>query len=658
MAKKMNVDFKKILLEKGERIGLGVAVGFMALLLILGAWSGLGKQSPLGQLKSKTKSLNDKMASSRFDPVKYPKPEGAKMTKGDDLDPKATKVEDWFGRQSPENTKKRNPPILALKAYQVQYLRVPVRVIEKDDKQVQVIAAKGAQPNVMEPAFAEKIRPTRMVVISATFPYKEQLDLYRLALRAAKPEDLKQFPQFLGLVVYRRTTLPDGKVKMWKFEGDKDTEWETIIGQDPTKEPLPAFHGLLSVAPAIQEDDAKQREYLMPGLAMPRPALTSAAVYPALKMPKPGKGEPAIPDGTEPKPAPEQPAPGGMEGDQVVSANLDDLPEDYKTWLAGSGVNIFDPFTTPFHKKGKEVVETTGRFKHDVALCRFIDIDVLPGHTYDYAIVIRAANPNHGKFEEVAAEAFAKPAELLSPYNYVPRVEIPWDVNLYVADELAMDRLYNKESAMVGGELGRAGVEGTEEQRRVAVQIHAWVDKVRSQPLSPIFDLGEWVVDERLLVHRGEFIGKRIQVDVPKWDPASRRYFLALHVAKEKGEKVKRNKNDKGMLVDFAVKTQPRLPPALLVDFTGGQLRDMAVGFSPPPAKVKVLPNDESAAEILILTPEGKLDVRNGVTDTDPQLPVGRTRLERYEAYRDRILKLKPKKEDKNDNDPFKRPGK
>src|SRR5580692_10587418 len=125
MAKKLNIDFKKILIEKGERIGLGVAVGFMVLLLLLGAWTGLGKESPKGKLEANTTKLDKEIKSTRFDPTKFPPPPVAPRGAGVEVNLQDLKIQDWFQRENPENTKKRNPRILALTDFEVQYLRVP-----------------------------------------------------------------------------------------------------------------------------------------------------------------------------------------------------------------------------------------------------------------------------------------------------------------------------------------------------------------------------------------------------------------------------------------------------------------------------------------------------------------------------------------------------
>src|SRR5438034_431824 len=69
---KPNIDFKKLLLEKGEKIGLGVAVGFMLLLIIFGLFmpdKGFFSGSPsVNASKLKTESTRVKDQQARAEP--------------------------------------------------------------------------------------------------------------------------------------------------------------------------------------------------------------------------------------------------------------------------------------------------------------------------------------------------------------------------------------------------------------------------------------------------------------------------------------------------------------------------------------------------------------------------------------------------------------
>jgi hypothetical protein len=627
---KMNVDFKKILLEKGERIGLGVAVGFMALLLLLGAWTGLGKESPLGKLKGGTEKLNDAVRRTTFQQGVYPPPPTVDLKSTEHLEPDTAAMKEWFAPVNLEDTRKRNPAILPLVDYRVQYLRLPIRKIDFDarSKKAQVIVSKGGTPQRPQDPFAEEIRPTRMVMIYATFDYPKELKLYEAALGGGKDTPA---PQFLGYFVYRRTWLPNGKVEMHKDDAGKDVEWEVLLDKDgksevPTKT---SFRELLAMSAEVMPEDESLKDVAAPGLVMPRPAVSGTATYPHLQ------GLKGIPPFKPAKAAPTTATPpADSSGMEVKTIDWENLAEEDRKKLSGEAVNIFDPFN-PF--KGAEPKTPAKLAGNKMCLLRFIDIDVTPGRSYDYVIVVRCANPNYGKEDEVTAEIMARSPELLSPYNTIPAVEIPYDIEAYAADEMAMDKLYTKDSAMVGADVGSTVVGGRPE--KVAVQVHRWVDYVQNQPLTTLFGVGEWLIAERLLVRRGEFIGQMIPVDVPRWDEAARKYELARR--RDQGAK-RTSKTPIHLLVDFTVTTEKGMPPAMLVDFTGGRQPALTLGK-------KTMPPDVSASDLLILAPDGKLLVRNSMFDTDPNFQWGKTRLERYEAWRARIAGLKPAKGEKKD---------
>src|SRR5262245_60735845 len=62
MAKKLEFDWKNFLLQKGEKVGLGVAVGIMALFLVFGIkhiFSGSTPSANAEALNKKTKAAQD-----------------------------------------------------------------------------------------------------------------------------------------------------------------------------------------------------------------------------------------------------------------------------------------------------------------------------------------------------------------------------------------------------------------------------------------------------------------------------------------------------------------------------------------------------------------------------------------------------------------------
>jgi hypothetical protein len=78
------------------------------------------------------------------------------------------------------------------------------------------------------------------------------------------------------------------------------------------------------------------------------------------------------------------------------------------------------------------------------------------------------------------------------------------------------------------------------------------------------------------------------------------------------------------------VDLDPEQTAPVLIDFRGGRRGDYRL----PSGLVR----DEAAAELLVLRPDGTLGLLNGRDDTDPQAPAGHERLERAEAWRQRLL--------------------
>ena len=138
------------------------------------------------------------------------------------------------------------------------------------------------------------------------------------------------------------------------------------------------------------------------------------------------------------------------------------------------------------------------------------------------------------------------------------------------------------------------------------------------------------------MVRRGEYIGREVAVEVPKWNQLTGKLELPQH-SRTTGRRTKDLP-----VVDFTAKTEAQLP-ALLVDFHGGNYPQVVVG-----KHGNVF--DEAATEMLVLTPEGNLMVKSSLVDSDPSTPVGKERLERYEAWKDRIERLKGKKDAANKN--------
>ncbi len=269
---------------------------------------------------------------------------------------------------------------------------------------------------------------------------------------------------------------------------------------------------------------------------------------------------------------------------------------------------------------GQVGAATTGKTfaPPDKCLLRFLDVTVQPGKTYEYRVKIKIANPTYGKDElAVSKEAASEPVIVAPEWKEVTQrvgeEELPLRVT--VADELmyyAVDEKLDQRVLPANSE-------------RAAVQVHKWLEEVRVNPRdkSSVVPVGEWAILERLLVHRGEYIGRQEEVDVPVWRTTANGFALAGHSDETPRIPGQRLGKSKGVVVDFA--TDPvRQNSSVLVDFEGGKL---TIRSEDKPV------SDESPVEMLVLDASGKLLVHNSVTDTED-----RARRQRYDAWKGELV--------------------
>jgi hypothetical protein len=411
---------------------------------------------------------------------------------------------------------------------------------------------------------AEFIQPVRMVVISASFPFRKQLEEYQKALRyqslnelAANTADL---PVFKGFNVERQVRSVDGKV----VQGWTPFEWQMAYKQQIYDKKV------LDNEP----DDAKiQDSPVIPPdnqhLCMPLPKLAPGRKYPQL----------------------------------TLNSILDTADKLKKTDSSGSSSNsiwgrgkadadIFDRTgaggepTEP--KDNKEPMDSNSNANlqglPDFVLIRFVDCTVKVGFVYEYRIQMKVANPNKGKDKLVGRPDYAKAEELVSPYwaevrfNKDGRVTtgltIPLETEVY-ADPLDTKNYYPRPDEL-------------------KLQLQTWLESIRPQKDNSNYveQVGDWVVTD-IKAHRGQFIGGTENVKLPLWSATAGGYqFKELGKLKTAG---------KGMVaVDF-------VSYALLVDFEGGRMpmvmyRNRAI-------------TDDAGVEILEMTYDGRLIARAAPAD-------------------------------------------
>ncbi len=278
------------------------------------------------------------------------------------------------------------------------------------------------------------------------------------------------------------------------------------------------------------------------------------------------------------------------------------------------------------------------------ALVRFVDVDVKPGKSYKYMIQVRIANPNYKKMAEVAFAALAEPKEL-SPANPVetPVKEIPLEYFLYAIDQKPAN------AKVVGGSDDKDAKDD-----QVAVQIHRWADRTADRDTGAEFVIGDWAIAERLLLRRGDPIGRTTNVEIPIWDKKLGTFDLGLSMIgmaapvggkkkdgmqfppKDFGKKQPPKKDgaggaelaSAGVPIDFSEST----PPSVLADFNGGKAKI-------PGGKGQF---DESASDLLILNADGRLIVRNTRADSEPDTAEFKLRQQRIEDWKAKVAPFRP----------------
>jgi hypothetical protein len=168
---------------------------------------------------------------------------------------------------------------------------------------------------------------------------------------------------------------------------------------------------------------------------------------------------------------------------------------------------------------------------------------------------------------------------------------------------------------------------------KAAIQIHQWHDDTRAGEYEK--KIADWVIAERLLVERGDTIGRRqVEVEIPTWDEMRGHFHLGLIytvLAKVGGKPVYKEVRKGPVPVDFGqvdkggqvvVEKGP-----VVVDFVAGRRNYSELKGA----------TEDASLEMLLMMPDGKLIVRNSRDDSDEETPSGAERLRRYDAWRARL---------------------
>jgi hypothetical protein len=444
---------------------------------------------------------------------------------------------------------------------------------------------------------AEDIYPVRMAVVTGSFPFKQQMEEFRRALKRHSLEELfSMFSseeakwEFHNFRIQRRALYPDGRLKAdWHDYGDK------LNG---------AFASLFARAVDYEKEDEAFYKYegiLSKGLAMVRPQLERGQ-YPKVEI-QSIKDAIVTLDKISQGPEVKRPLSDMARKLRKQNVNPWDLfnPLISEEEEEASKPPAEKPPSSESPDKKKDSDADAELLIPEKALVRFIDVTIEPGLTYEYRIKVRMDNPNY-KQKNLAYARLAEMKEIeASEWTVLPRVEVPRDVYYY-----AMDDKPGRDNAIV--------------------QVHRWVKDLFKDPQDEKTStpLGDWTIADRLPVHRGEYIGRLFEVKVPLWNVLKEDFELGVNP---------KNRQDRKIPVDFTVRTAQALDPALLVDYQGGKDVQDRLEMRTPDNKVKSsLALDSVPVQMLILTPEGRLVVHSYQEDNSNQ-----ERIDRQKAWKDWI---------------------
>ena len=456
----------------------------------------------------------------------------------------------------------------------------------------------------------------RMVIVEASFPYKEQVEEFRRKLRLpnhgavltelVKGKDGKIWSsfQFNGLIVERTTVGADGKEGPWT-PLDVETPFKELIVQLPPQKRYEKEKPNLAPILTVSE-----------GLVMPRPAQYEGKNYPKLEE-ELTKIQATLAKLTA--------------TDKKGIITPDVLRTDFNPYNLGAGRQNIGPVPPEglSPRKGNRygVIPGTSDLKEtpfDYCLIRFIDVAIDPGKTYKYRFKVKMANPNCAPEPAKRTDTlpqFAASEELVAAeWAASPTVTVPGDEFLFAVDQSELRPKYPDKRSP--------------DSTQAVFQIHRWVDVDAGWSHQ---NVGDWLVAPRIFVERGEFVQTppNYALEVPV-------YLLGKGHLSLIGSRKRR-----GTIlapVSFG-------DDSLLVDFEGGRI--LYTRTETEGGKIRLTHIvDRVATEVLIMRADGKMIARNSADDAKDPL-----RQQRYQDYVHRVKEARdgPKKSWPGGRSPFDR---
>jgi hypothetical protein len=679
---KLKLDFKKIkelVISRSEILGLVLAGVFVAVSLLISVSVMLDAESPAAKIQGDADKINrDHERAKQADTKAGPK--AAQVWKWDKVTPHDVQLTATaqFEAGAAGSSQRTNPRILTVDnsepnggSFQMDYIHHGVHTYEfpSSQEKLNVFTGEKKEPVVV-------VAARRLIVVTGTFPYHEQVEEYAKALRLDKNEDvfLKQLaPAFEGLNVERRKiTKKDGQ--------DVPGEWVKLYYFDTEKEEVEVNAKIKEMLKESVYDNSQVKTYqdvIYGSSVTPLPLLTHNIPYPPVKLAGIANRDPSgknkqdfvVKDlrgpntsgavildrhtfgvsrpTTMPNPSA---APRGAEqvGFDLLEPSLRDQVSGNINWFSPFGTFAKDPSegqedpnkTKPFFKAPPVDPNAPPPPKPNFrapmslppnpkALVRFVDVDMEPNAIYQYRVQARFANPNYGQAPGMVAHSGLSAVKELTSFAWVetPMIYVPPDESQYYITN--QDKVFVSKLKPPQKTIDRTITNANAGDKMVPFQVQRFVGAFSyalNKEGSKTYYVGDWVVAERLVVARGETIGRDCEVEMVIWDKFHSQWQVSGLSLKPPDPKKFVRDVPTGLMYNFRTE-----PPVVLLDFAGG-----ARQYKNP--KTKFDSADESAVQALLLMPDMTMRVRNGQDDSRDDMTPMRKAV--FDAWRDRLETL------------------
>jgi hypothetical protein len=636
---KNKVDFKQLMLEKGERIGLYGAACLMVVLLVTGAFSAFMRESPAATVDEITKNagtIETNLASGppvsdpRVDPKELVPLDKSRLNPIDYLFPTDLSID-----EGGPGKKRVNPTPLEVADgdFQIDAVRAQVRsyvlAMQGNNVRIGILKVREKAPDKKDKAdpkdlnnrFGRTLRynpfqryevpgfmmQSQALIDNGATPDKYILEFVDLKDKAVDNAKLAETVNPQRMVIIS-AAYPFAQL-MERYRSalnSQTTPLKTLKDLITQKELMPQFEPCKvrrrelsstgkpgqwidleierTIAPVRQtsvgdaDDDATLKNVVFPKspLVIPLPKLARGD-YPVLNLPNLSKAAAEV----------------KKKLDNGAAPPLTPLEKK----LQGDGLSVYERID-PKDRGGEEGPRDSKASDElviaDYCLIRLVDADpkLRPGVTYQYQIKVRLANPNYGAKDKVAFENLALTKEIESDWSPAD----PAKGQVTISREMFY---YPTEMERRIVDWRARGDSRWNDKDAAYMEMHHWLETVRLDPNNPSSKnpLGEWAIASTP-VRRGEYISRTENVKMAMWYITRETWDLAVPV--RTGRPTLASRQAPGIPVNFVTED-------LLVDWEGGRVDQQIRILDKTPKTI----SEDAALEILVMSPDGTLRVQN-----------------------------------------------